>query len=499
MTAHPPRRRLVPIAIGLFAVILLATWGDLVMVRSRQNIGSSYGTTRITGPKLPDGSIDYVQAMEDCFSRDVTPQNNAAIPILQALGPAALSKTQPANGITDRLGMPPLPKNGDYYIAYEDYFHAHRVEDADVPDQFDPSGSLHWPVAIDAGEVEWVKANEKPLALLTAASTRSRYFIPFNGGNRPSVLYSVLLPHIGLLRGAGNALLTRAVIRLNGGDTDGFADDIRTAHRMAALLEQDSTMVGRMSAIYLECSVCRVQRLGIASGKLSLSQMRQMLSERLDSGETPSVAPCIDTGERFIGLDALQAMAHAKSDEDRAALFNGLFNSNNPAAVFRVWPIDYDGCMRTLNHGYDELLAAVQMPTYAESERALDIFDLHIQLMRDQNMVRTMLSSDWPSLMLLPSLRKATERIYASRAEERLTELALGLELFRSEHGAYPASLSALQPVYLSEIPADNFSDAPFKYARTSRGYLLYSVGPNMNDDGGKDTKPADDIAVSVP
>ena len=60
MTAHAPKRRFFRFAAILFAVIVMFSVGDLLLVRSYQRIHVSYEITRITGPKLPDGSIDYL-------------------------------------------------------------------------------------------------------------------------------------------------------------------------------------------------------------------------------------------------------------------------------------------------------------------------------------------------------------------------------------------------------------------------------------------------------
>ena len=63
MTSHAPRRRFLRFAIGLLVVIVVFATADLLLVRSYQKIHVSYEITRITGPKLPDGSIDYLRAM----------------------------------------------------------------------------------------------------------------------------------------------------------------------------------------------------------------------------------------------------------------------------------------------------------------------------------------------------------------------------------------------------------------------------------------------------
>jgi len=43
-----------------------------------------------------------------------------------------------------------------------------------------------------------------------------------------------------------------------------------------------------------------------------------------------------------------------------------------------------------------------------------------------------------------------------------------------------------LTPRFLPVIPADVCNGKPLKYSRTAEDYRLYSVSPNLHDDGGK-------------
>ena len=51
--------------------------------------------------------------------------------------------------------------------------------------------------------------------------------------------------------------------------------------------------------------------------------------------------------------------------------------------------------------------------------------------------------------------------------------------------GAYPNSLAELVPNLLPEAPIDPWSGKGLLYRRTEHGFILYSVGDNMQDDGG--------------
>jgi hypothetical protein len=65
--------------------------------------------------------------------------------------------------------------------------------------------------------------------------------------------------------------------------------------------------------------------------------------------------------------------------------------------------------------------------------------------------------------------------------------LACALEHYRSTHDQYPETLEALIPHYVQQLPIDVINGSPLKYRRLEKDrFVLYSVGLNGTDDGGK-------------
>ena len=65
--------------------------------------------------------------------------------------------------------------------------------------------------------------------------------------------------------------------------------------------------------------------------------------------------------------------------------------------------------------------------------------------------------------------------------------IACALERYRLAHGSYPDSLTALSPYAPKGLPTDLMNGEAYHYKLRPDGtYLLYSVGWNMVDDGGK-------------
>ncbi|MCE5217453.1 hypothetical protein LLH03_10565 [bacterium] len=80
---------------------------------------------------------------------------------------------------------------------------------------------------------------------------------------------------------------------------------------------------------------------------------------------------------------------------------------------------------------------------------------------------------------------KPSQRRFECQANLNLLCGGLGLGLYKQKTGRYPQSLDALAQINWP-VPQDPFTDAPMKYKLQGDRYLLYSVGPDGDDDGGR-------------
>lgn len=72
------------------------------------------------------------------------------------------------------------------------------------------------------------------------------------------------------------------------------------------------------------------------------------------------------------------------------------------------------------------------------------------------------------------------------QAEVLLARVAIGLELYRQEHGAYPESLDEMQARFRDGMPLDIATLKPFRYRRNDDGsFSLWSPGWKETDEGG--------------
>jgi hypothetical protein len=84
------------------------------------------------------------------------------------------------------------------------------------------------------------------------------------------------------------------------------------------------------------------------------------------------------------------------------------------------------------------------------------------------------------------AMQRAETKTKTVVARERLLAVELALRCYQSAHGHPPARLDELTTNYLSHMPQDPFSGQPLVYRAQGTNWLLYSVGSDGVDDGGK-------------
>lgn len=85
-------------------------------------------------------------------------------------------------------------------------------------------------------------------------------------------------------------------------------------------------------------------------------------------------------------------------------------------------------------------------------------------------------------------LRTAAKRDYA-QAQLDLAQQALELKLYRQAHGRYPDLLPAPGVTARTDV----FSGQPLLYRRAGAGFVIYSLGQNLRDNGGQDSRLPDE------
>ncbi|MHC4284367.1 MAG: hypothetical protein ACYSWZ_15550, partial [Planctomycetota bacterium] len=89
--------------------------------------------------------------------------------------------------------------------------------------------------------------------------------------------------------------------------------------------------------------------------------------------------------------------------------------------------------------------------------------------------------------ILTPALYRAAEIGHRHRTNVEATISILALQRYKADKASFPDDLQQLITAgYLRQLPIDVFSGKPLVYRKTDESFILYSVGENFEDDGGK-------------
>jgi hypothetical protein len=515
-------------------------------------------TTYFTGPLQADGSVDYVAAFNRRCSEGVTPENNAAVALWQASGPRDLDKNI-RKQYFKMLGIAELPEKGEYLAYFDGLPECTPAElEQDKGPEFP---SKVWRDCSTAEAAPWskndfplwaavLKRNEKILNTLTEGLQRPKFYFPLIpmfelGPVTLSACNSVT--GNGGVRYAMRLLKLRAMLRLHDGDIAAAWQDIIALYRVGRLESQRPLQSDSCSFIWLgdsmggEAAVTLCQQEG-----LTAAQAREFQKQLLALPAVPSLGEYCSEGERCRALESLTLLA-APDNVD------GYFGTD-PAELDKMlkqadpkWQhseaeqkrcveackklaakgdVDWSEVFRQYNLFQDRLAkvcgAAASNETFSmfeklESETAAQAKNTTDLVLSDdpsvvERMSRKAKAQHIAKLAILPGplhgwgmdIRSEQRR----QARERMTLLAFALAGYRADHREYPKTLAELVPAYIDALPKDPFSDGKLHYKSENGGYLLYSVGENGKDDGGRradwvrgqpPSQDWDDISIQTP
>ena len=204
-----------------------------------------------------------------------------------------------------------------------------------------------------------------------------------------------------------------------------------------------------------------------------------------NTAKHPDVVEAVDRCERFFVLDMVGTQA-------RRSWAGGCRYS-----VARM-NTDWDQLLRRFNYWHDMQVTAMRKPTFAERAAAATSFksasDKYVDTLTRRGKW-SFLKPDAGDALFMIGFCTFTELRHGQDMDTmrfRLAEVAVALAACKAEKGEYPERLGELVPEYLKRLPQDICAEGPLTYRGIGKGYLLYSIGKNMRDDGGED----DDIAV---
>ncbi|NBB95649.1 MAG: hypothetical protein GVY16_07895, partial [Planctomycetes bacterium] len=184
-------------------------------------------TTWVTGdvPRTRDGRVDYAEWLRQHYSKGITRDNNAAVLIVKALGPAIFDREVRAESL-ERLGFEELPDTPGW-VEWDDFIARKQAAAGASPDleevagkQFKRAMAGPW-AAEDCPLVSaWLERNDRAMDQLVEASARSHLYFPYVPADDPPTVIGTRIPSLSSLREASEALVARAMLQAREGGLD---------------------------------------------------------------------------------------------------------------------------------------------------------------------------------------------------------------------------------------------------------------------------------------
>ncbi len=315
-----------------------------------------------------------------------------------------------------------------------------------------------------------ITSNQAALQLLHdgAKLTGARYPVNLSAG------FNALLPHLSQIRDAGKLLSTEALHHAVNDQAQPAVDSLISGLRLGHSLSNEPIFISFLVQIATYTETVRSLENVLHRTSIPPVLLHPLVVE-LERAENSLNLTRALAGERCNGLGIFADPAQMLSVANSGA-------PPSPAEVFMASLYKASGLQDQNNQAYlhfmEASIQASQKPP-GEMNAAFKKVEHDLEKQLTEHRWRVIFIS-----MLLPALTKASDKKVECLARLRLARLALTLHTYQSEHaGQLPDSLTALPQ---DTIPLDPFDSKPLRYRRTETGFLLWSIGADMIDQGGK-------------
>jgi len=373
---------------------------------------------------------------------------------------------------------------------------------------------LKWPHAMppDGGDqVTWDEFRELftdhqtalDAACQAALSGPIRFHLQASGGNH------MLLRHLAPLKGLAQALGYRTILALHDGNPDSAWTNLLAQTRLVTAWEPEPAEVSHsvrflMTKLVFDATWQALQTNAWPEARLAQLQAEweatDFLTNLSEVGEFKLAADAAD-----YDFDRRQNLRPGQRGGDHPPFSEFVRNAiRSPWSVWSEMRYNWNRAHYARGGQYEE-------------ERDLLLYDRD----REIELRNAVQAPTWAQMIGLPGVtntvpfhskyyssvqaRRASSQMakafqsagggflgHAAQAEtqRRMLIVALALERYHGQHGAYPPALTALAPEFVKTVPDDFMDGRPLRYQLNDAGhYRLYSVGLDGVDDGGKMAK----------
>lgn len=326
---------------------------------------------------------------------------------------------------------------------------------------------------------QYIADNKEALELLHkgAAIKHSRYPVDLSKG------FDVFIPDLSDLRDGAKLLTLEAVLHAENGKPEQAVDSITSVFGLARSLSKEPILVSQLVRIACQGLAVSTIEHSINGTEFTDEQLAD-LSQTLMKAEDPCAMTRAFVGERCMGLSIFIMPA--------AQILRTVDGGSQTPAVGGIALYKFSGLADMDIIAYTDVmndyLKAIQLPPHERLD-AVDVIEENIEKISRIHIY---------TLLFLPALSRVTTIDVRNLALLHTARTGLAVQRYRLAAGKLPDSLADLIPTYLDAVPKDPFDGKELRYKKLETGFVVYSIGEDESDDGGKE-KPREKSSYDAP
>jgi hypothetical protein len=350
-----------------------------------------------------------------------------------------------------------------------------------------------------AGEREfaarWLEENEQVLDLVVAGTEKPYYWRRYDkaAGVTGLMWDNIRMPLLSNSRHLALALCYRASLRAESGLYQEAFADLKSCYRLGQQVKQHAALIEQLVGIAVESLAARTLQDILADCQVDSTLLVTLQNDLETMMAQEDFAVSFET-EKIFAYDAIQRLF----TEDRLG--------QGHLSVDGLKIIDSMTGKRLLQDILDEAKWTLPLhilfthPNKRQTKEMVDrLYTLAEQVghmspaqLRAEKMdlgkeLEKVAKGNLLLEVAMPALEKIIEIAHRNRIQSQALIPIIAVLRYNQDKGVYPTDLQELiSAAYLTHLLMDPYSDKPLVYKRTADGFVLYSVGPDFEDDGGE-------------
>lgn len=325
-----------------------------------------------------------------------------------------------------------------------------------------------------------VPPNEQYFALLDEAAGIHSCAFQIDYNQREP--FATTFPHLKHLREAGDMLELRALLLAAEGRDDDALTCCGTMFRLAEHTQKTPLLIAQLVAYSIHERAAETLEHVVTAGTPSAEVCKSLFDQLADVDQGKPFMSALDS-ELAWSIAIYGWLRKAPLNEVAGLLFEGMQGVPDSGWMRAGAWVYTRGARPLLNldelayvHGWGRYRQAMAAP-WPEAEQRCQEIDAWVNDLLD---IRALAVK-----VMVPIYCPYRLRRDESEARVGAAQIGLALEAWRTDRGRYPESLDDVEAAGW-HLPSDPFGGAPFHYRKQGDGFVVWSVGPDMDDDGAK-------------